>query len=228
MWKDLDHHFGYLTPSQHTCIFTHVPPSSLYPPSSTNMHRHCKISLLSLITHSLASFTTMRVKAQLKWCGGKGQDWQRCCEFSYQPLKAAWPMALEPHVSHAVGLSASFNITDTHVSIIPQMEGASSALLAGSTRTLSQPDKFWSSVCPKPVGYLQDQFIKWGCGKNAPCLFWPEDTRTQELNHQSYSTPKVTLPFQTQPAWLTGGSETGDPWNKNKRFPPRNPAGKSL
>lgn len=50
-------------------------------------------------------------------------------------------MAFEPHVSHSVGLSASF-ITDTHVSIIPQMEGASSALLAGSTRTLSQPDKF--------------------------------------------------------------------------------------
>lgn len=62
---------------------THTPS----PPPLTNMHEHCKVTLLSLLNHSLASFSLLRMQAQLEWRDGKAETDKRSSEvYSYQPL----------------------------------------------------------------------------------------------------------------------------------------------
>lgn len=72
-------------------------------------------------------------------------------------------LPFRPHFSDAVGgLLASFNdITKVPVSIVPQEERGSLALLPVLSQTLSKAEQdLIFCLLREQVGYIQDQFVK--------------------------------------------------------------------
>lgn len=145
MWNHLKHISTILgtPPSQGPHCPTHTPSSLSYTPFLTNVQKLCKITFLSLTNHNLTSFAPLRRKAQLEGVWGESPKPREGAVTS--PPSAAGVVRPPSVESHFVGCSRwSLSLLRYYkdACLRDSSEGGSpSALLPGSPRTLSKPER---------------------------------------------------------------------------------------